>query len=455
MIQEALALHRQGNLAGAMERYVKVLQGDPQNADALHYIAVVAMQDGQYDEGIKLALRALAAGPPQARTHNMLGQAYLRLGKNREALEAFDRALAVDPDFADAVGNRAGILAELGHFQEAVSGFDRALKLRPDSVEDWCNRGAALQALGLAEEALASYDRAVLLAPGLPGAHFNRGNILRDIGQMEDAARPGGSPRGSTRFDSAEEAYGHAVDLNPKYDEAFLGRAIARLVRGDWEHGLADFEHRASVGEPTYAPLDHPRWKGEQLSDARLVLVSEGELADVIQLCRFAPAARGARLRRDDPDAQGDAAAALGAERRHDRDVRGRARARQAADPLAADAEPAARARHPAGERARGRALSHCRSGTGGELATAHRHRGLQDRHRLVAVRRRQPADPPRHSARRLRAAHRDFRRAADLAAEGRRGHAMSAPWVSASASRCRRSTRTRPANSCSMPPRR
>ena len=64
-----------------MERYVEVLRNDPQNADALYYVAVVACQEGQFQQGIELARRAIAIGPPQARVHNLLGQALYRLGE--------------------------------------------------------------------------------------------------------------------------------------------------------------------------------------------------------------------------------------------------------------------------------------------------------------------------------------------------------------------------------------
>ncbi|HEY1312201.1 MAG TPA: tetratricopeptide repeat protein, partial [Pseudolabrys sp.] len=54
LLQQGLFHHRQGQIEQAMERYVEVLQGDPENADALYYVAVVACQGGELAEGIKL-----------------------------------------------------------------------------------------------------------------------------------------------------------------------------------------------------------------------------------------------------------------------------------------------------------------------------------------------------------------------------------------------------------------
>ena len=143
LLQQGLFHHRQGDLAQAMERYVEVLRIDPQNPDALYYVAVVACQEGQFQQGIELARRAITIGPPQARVHNLLGQALYRQGDRLEAIKSFDRAIAIDANFADAHGNRANILLDAGFADEALKSFDRALALNPASAPDWLNRGVA------------------------------------------------------------------------------------------------------------------------------------------------------------------------------------------------------------------------------------------------------------------------------------------------------------------------
>src|SRR5574340_1822299 len=103
LLAQGLFHHQQGDFKNAMDRYTDVLRTDPDNVDALHYIAAIACQEGQYTQGIDLARRALARRP-QARMHNLIGKALERQGDHLEAVKAFDAAIALDTNFAEAHG---------------------------------------------------------------------------------------------------------------------------------------------------------------------------------------------------------------------------------------------------------------------------------------------------------------------------------------------------------------
>ena len=125
-----------------MQRYVAILQQNPGNVDALYYVAMIALQQGQIAEGLKVIERALD-GRARRRRGCTTSRARRICGMNQDddALQSFGRAIETDPAFADAYGNRATLLSEMGRPAEAVADFDRALELRPDNAEDHLQPG--------------------------------------------------------------------------------------------------------------------------------------------------------------------------------------------------------------------------------------------------------------------------------------------------------------------------
>jgi tetratricopeptide (TPR) repeat protein len=305
LLQQGLFHHRQGQIPEAMERYTEVLRNNPDNGEALYYVAVVACQEGQYKQGAELARKAIGCGHNTAKVHNLLGQALDRLGEPLEAIKSFDRAIAIDPDFADAHGNRANILVDADLPNEALKSFDRALALNPNSPSDWLNRGALLQDLGRHAEALTSYDKALAIVPQAPNILMNRANALAMLGRYAEAEadydtliarapkqhlafmHKGLAVKHQGRFAEAQALMRQALALEPKDAAASLALGQLLLLTGEWREGLALFEARDNLKAPAFTPLDHPRWSGEPPADFRLVLVSEQGLGDTVHMARY------------------------------------------------------------------------------------------------------------------------------------------------------------------------
>jgi tetratricopeptide (TPR) repeat protein len=306
LLQQGLFHHRQGQIPLAMERYVEALKIDPQNAEALYYVGVVACQEGQFKQGAELAKKAIDAGLNTAKVHNLLGQALGRLGEPLDAIKSFDRAIAIDPDFADAHGNRANILFDADMHEEAMKSFNKALALKPDSPTELTNRGVLLQELGRHAEALADYEKALALTPDAPSILLNKGNALSMLGRFAEAEavydtvlkrspndslayeHKGLAVKHQGRFDEAQTLLEKAVELDPKNGLHALALGHLLMLRGEWRKGFQLYEHRADLTPAPYTPLDGPQWQGERPGDFRLVLVSEQGLGDTVQMSRYA-----------------------------------------------------------------------------------------------------------------------------------------------------------------------
>ena len=94
LVEQALALHRQGRLEEAERIYQSVLDIELDNFDALHLGGLLKHQQGRSVEGLRLVAAALRAQPGAADALINYGVILDALKCHQEALAAFDKALA-------------------------------------------------------------------------------------------------------------------------------------------------------------------------------------------------------------------------------------------------------------------------------------------------------------------------------------------------------------------------
>ncbi len=217
ILAEAVAAHRQGDLARAEALYRQVLAASAANFHALHLLGVLEAQRRNFAAAALFLGRAVTIDPKSGAAHLNHGNVLRELKRGGEALAAFDRALALGDDAADAWISRGVTLQEMKRRDEALESFDRALAAKPGYAEAWSNRGNALNELGRRDEALASYDRALSIKPDSVEALSNRGAVLHDL----------------RRYAEAADSHRRAIELAPGFADAHfnLGNTLKKLGR--------------------------------------------------------------------------------------------------------------------------------------------------------------------------------------------------------------------------------
>src|SRR5438105_941323 len=107
LLRQALEHHQAGRLADAAALYQEILAADPEHADGLNLMGVIANQSGQPALALEYLERALRVQDGSALYHCNHGQALLGLGRLDEAIASFRRALGLQPTLAEAYGNLA------------------------------------------------------------------------------------------------------------------------------------------------------------------------------------------------------------------------------------------------------------------------------------------------------------------------------------------------------------
>jgi len=195
--------HRAGRLEEARADYRNALRLQPEYADALHMLGVLAYQAGQYDEALSLISRAGKLMPPNAGVYTNLGNVFQARGELEEAVAAFHKAIKLAPDNAIAHNNLGNALRLQGKTDAAVDAFTSALTIDGDYSEAHANLAITYQAMGEEARATRSYEQAVKLDPGnKPAAHM----LAALLGEATDGAPPEHVER---LFDEYAERFDH------------------------------------------------------------------------------------------------------------------------------------------------------------------------------------------------------------------------------------------------------
>jgi tetratricopeptide (TPR) repeat protein/SAM-dependent methyltransferase len=187
LIQKGMKLHQDGQLQEAAAIYRRVLQINPDHADANHLLGVLVSRLGSPLEAVDLISKAIGIAPKQPIYHNNLGNVLRDLGRSDAALASYGRALALKPDYAGAHYNLGKVLRELGRLDDALACYTKALAIQPDNPGLHNNLGNLLRDLGRSDDALASYQRALAIQPDFAEAHGNLGAVFQDLGRSADA----------------------------------------------------------------------------------------------------------------------------------------------------------------------------------------------------------------------------------------------------------------------------
>jgi predicted O-linked N-acetylglucosamine transferase (SPINDLY family) len=228
-IQQAFELaaqnYRAGRLAEAEQICRQTLTQQPDHADSLNLLGVIASQIGQYDAAVDLFCKAVALKPDRPTYHSNLGNALMKVGQIDQAIAAHRTSIGLNSGYAGGHYNLGNALRSQGQLDQAIAAYRTAIQLDPQFAGAHNNMGAALRDLGHLKPAMAAYRTAIQLDPQFAGAHNNLATALKDLGQVEDAVA----------------AYRTAIRLDPRLADAHNNLGTVLKDAGELDPAIAAF----------------------------------------------------------------------------------------------------------------------------------------------------------------------------------------------------------------------
>lgn len=266
----------QGRTEDAIAPLRAALAARPGFAEAAQDLVPLLVAGGRAQEA--LAAAQVPAGEPVGIPFAMLqAQALHALGRGDEALQRLATVLAAEPLHPGALESQGNLLLEAGRAQEALDAFERAIAAHGRGPDALANASAALLRLDRPAEALALAEEALRADSHHRASLHNRAHALLELARVEEA-----------RAHSLA-----ALEIHPGDPDLAWNSAVAHLLLGDLRPGWRAHEARwAAKGflRAATAPVPAlPRWDGEDLAGASILLYAEQGMGDSLQFLRYVP----------------------------------------------------------------------------------------------------------------------------------------------------------------------
>jgi len=201
-VQQAIALHQQGDTASAERIYREALAAQPGHPLAEHFLGVILYQRQDVAAALPLLRRSVEAVPAEPEFHNNLGLALAAGEREHEAIAAFRAALALESKHAVAWNNLGLALQSLNDVDGAIAAFRRAIALRSGFEHAHWNLALALLLGGQYAEGWREYE-----------ARFALSELGKERHAFAGPAWDGTSPQGRTLLLYTEQGLGDALQF--------------------------------------------------------------------------------------------------------------------------------------------------------------------------------------------------------------------------------------------------
>jgi len=225
-INLAISYHQAGDFQRAECSYREILQIDPNNFYAWHYLGLLYFQLKKLDSAIDSLQKAIKSKPDDSHVYYNLGMVYQESGKLEEAITEYQKALQFDSLNTDAYVNLGNIYKKKGLTDLAVSHYQKAIYLNPDHMQAYYNLGYLFQEEHRYDDAIAYYQKTLQLDPNLFAVYYNLGYIYHQRKQ----------------FDEAINCYMKTLQLNPDMADAYRNLGLAFYDKEEFDESIIYYQ---------------------------------------------------------------------------------------------------------------------------------------------------------------------------------------------------------------------
>jgi len=181
----AISLQRDKNFGLSVPPLRKVVEREPEMAQAWQALATGLRKSKQYGDAAAAYERCLALDPDPKHAFQK-GFCHGRKGQFAKAVEAYNRALEMDPTYSKPYYNLGLAYMKLKNYEDALAIFEKAQAAEGESYRLFFNMGACHYGLENDDLAVEMYDLAIARKE-TSSAWNNLGLALDRMGEKSEA----------------------------------------------------------------------------------------------------------------------------------------------------------------------------------------------------------------------------------------------------------------------------
>jgi tetratricopeptide (TPR) repeat protein len=227
------AVNKTANAKAALEKCISL---DDKNVNAILKLAELYLYVNKSAKSIEYINQVLKIDQYNAKAYFMKGMNYKDLKDTAKAISSMQTAVEQDQEYYNAY-MQLGLLSAAQNNKLAVDYYRNAIRIQPKSSEAWYGLGKYYQDIGDWKNAMSTYNELLKFD--------NNKNALYNIGVIFLV--------GTKEYNKAAEFFTAAINVDPKYAEAYYGRGVSYQTMGDNKRAAIDFQSCLSIN-PDYQP---------------------------------------------------------------------------------------------------------------------------------------------------------------------------------------------------------
>ena len=195
-------------------------------------IAVEHWRSDRIDEAIPLFRDILRSEPDNVDALRFLALCYFDSGKNVSDAEALlRRAIQIAPNFTQGLHTLGSILHEQNKWADAVNIYLKLTELADEDSHAWLGLANSLSHEGKTTDAIAAYEKSLQIKHEAPGVHMAYAHMLKTVGKQQNAL----------------EEYRTAIQQKPELGEAYWSMANLKMFKFE-DSELSNMEQQLLAG---------------------------------------------------------------------------------------------------------------------------------------------------------------------------------------------------------------